>query len=112
MNHTKPSGFSSDGGLQWHWWWRWRWRGYVYEMVIRADRRREGGRSPSRTGDEAATYLEVYDLIKAKLVYANKSKALVIWNYYIPAHIQCIHKNCPREEHLLVPQNYPKWKEK
>lgn len=47
---------------------------------------RRGQKPQSRRG-RGSTYLEVCDLIKAKLVYANKSEALVIWYYY--AHISC-----------------------
>ena len=85
------------GGWQQQWWRGGVWNGNKGRQTEKPE--------PSRGW--SCTYLEVCDLIKAKLVYANKSKALVIWNYYTHIHTFPLY-----EEHLLVLQNYPKWKEK
>ena len=106
MNHTKPFWFF----IRWGGWWCWRWRswgGGLYEMVIRADRRRDGGEKPERSRGWSCTYLEVCDLIKAKLVYANKSKGTCDLEL-LHTRVRRIHTNFAPWRVLLALQNYHK----
>lgn len=69
--------------------------GGLYEMVIRADRRRDGGRSPSRAGDEAAPTWRCVISLKPNWYMPINPKALVIWNYYTRAYAHTCTQNFP-----------------
>ena len=64
--------------------------------------------NPELSRGWSSTYLEVCDLIKAKLVYANKSKALVIWNYYIYTHTHTACWQMPLMKSIISPAKLSK----
>lgn len=83
MNHTKPFWFSSEGVLMLELGGAAVWNGNKGRQTDR------GGEKPQSRRGWSSTYLEVCDLIKAKLVYANKSKAL--WSDIIThAYTACV----------------------
>lgn len=89
MNHTKPFWFlirwgigCAGGGGGGGWGGGAVWNGNKGRQTESCKER------PELSWGWSCTYLEVCDLIKAKLLCANKFNVLAIWNYYTRPHTQ------------------------